>query len=231
MQTNSKQLIWIFVLISVALHALLLLTWNTNNIQLAPLQTDLSLKLDAYITNASAASKPNPPAAEKTLAKPATYNKIVRAAPAVTVKPTIKTAALPDKKTIVQPSTKIQPPLHEKTESVSDSNTEATAAEHNKLATRIQHQLHAKLEFFHHYPRIAIRNAWEGQVDLGIRVQANGTLGKVYIIQSSGYNLLDKAAINSVHKVAVLPDASYWLNGQHIDVILPVIYKLSDKRS
>jgi len=210
---------------------MLLLTWNTNNVQVAPFQTDLSLKLDAYITNASAASKVNPPAAVKTLPKPATSNKIVRAAPVVTVKPTVKTAALPDRKTIAQAAAEIQPPLHEKTETISDSNTENAAAEHNKLATRIQRQLHAKLEISHHYPHIAIRNAWEGQVDLGIRVQANGTLGKIYVIQSSGYNLLDKAAINSVHKVAVLPNAGYWLNGQHIDVILPVIYKLSDKRS
>ncbi len=96
------------------------------------------------------------------------------------------------------------------------------------ISERIQKQLNIKLGFKRQYPAIAIRNAWQGKVDLGIRIQANGRLTHVHVIKSSGYNILDNAAITSVHKVASLPEAVYWLNGNYIDVILPVIYKLTE---
>jgi protein TonB len=93
---------------------------------------------------------------------------------------------------------------------------------------RIQKQLNIRIAFNHHYPSMAIRNAWEGRVNLGIRVLASGELTNVHVIDSSGYNLLDKAAIKSVLRVATLPQARQWLQGRDIDVILPIIYKLTD---
>ena len=50
----------------------------------------------------------------------------------------------------------------------------------------------------------------------------------IHVIDSSGYRILDKAAVKSVRHIAALPEASPWLQGQSIDVILPVIYKLTD---
>ena len=212
----------------MGLHALLLSAWNNQSIRVTPFQADIRLKLDAYVTRASAAAQPAPPpAVEKTKQRAAQQKVIATQLPAKAVIQTaVQPVSTPVKHVVSKPR-----PQAVSIEPRADNKVKTAEAEHNRLSTRIQQQLHARLEFFHHYPRMAIRKSWEGQVDLGIRVQANGELGKVYVIQSSGYNLLDKAAISSVHKVAVLPEASFWLNGQHIDVILPVIYKLSDNRS
>ena len=96
------------------------------------------------------------------------------------------------------------------------------------ISERIQKQLNIKLGFKRQSPALAIRNAWQGRVNLGIRVQANGRLTHIRIVESSGYNILDNAAVSSVHNVASLPEAAYWLNGNYIDVILPVVYKLTE---
>ena len=63
---------------------------------------------------------------------------------------------------------------------------------------------------------------------MGLRVRANGQLTHVRVINSSGYLILDNAAMDSVRRVAALPEAGPLLNGRHIDVILPVIYKLTE---
>lgn len=93
---------------------------------------------------------------------------------------------------------------------------------------KIQKQLNIRLAFNHHYPTMAIRRAWEGRVNLSIRVLANGELTNIHIIDSSGYSILDKAAVRSIIRIAALPQARQWLQGRNIDVILPVIYKLTD---
>ena len=226
MQTQNNKLIWGFLVLSIGIHAALFVAWNNNRTQTTSVQTNMHVKLDAYVTQASTASQPRPQPAKATEAKPAKQTTVKKnTLTTVTRKPAILIAE-PQQKPEQQP---VVSTLAKQTTPVAVTPTNESTQ--HKLSTRIQQQLHARLKFFHHYPRIAIRNSWHGQVDLAIRVQANGELGKIYVIQSSGYNLLDKAAIKSVQQVAVLPDAGYWLNGQPIDVILPVIYQLSDNQS
>jgi protein TonB len=76
------------------------------------------------------------------------------------------------------------------------------------------------------YPRLAIKRGWQGEVRLGLRIEANGHLSQVRILQGSGYGLLDKAAMKSLNKVETLPNAIALLNGRSLDLILPVKYQL-----
>lgn len=48
------------------------------------------------------------------------------------------------------------------------------------------------------YPKWAERNGWEGTVLLNLSIDANGEVKKVEIAKSSGYELLDQQARNSV---------------------------------
>jgi len=114
---------------------------------------------------------------------------------------------------------------------VTSSPDNATDNQENKqhaINARIQKLLHIKIAFNHHYPGMAIRHSWEGQVNLGIRVLASGKLTNIHVIDSSGFSVLDNAAMKSVVHVAALPEARQWLQGRDIDVILPIIYKLTD---
>ena len=48
------------------------------------------------------------------------------------------------------------------------------------------------------YPRWAVRQGWEGEVVLAIEILENGKVGAAVVMQSAGYAILDKAALNAV---------------------------------
>jgi protein TonB len=48
------------------------------------------------------------------------------------------------------------------------------------------------------YPRIAQLRSYQGTVVLRVLVNANGTVSKINVLKSSGYWILDKAALNAV---------------------------------
>lgn len=76
------------------------------------------------------------------------------------------------------------------------------------------------------YPPLARRRGWQGRVRIGLLVKADGDLSGIHLIESSGYALLDKAAIKNVSQLRNVPAAGRWLNGRNLDVILPVTYRL-----
>lgn len=89
-------------------------------------------------------------------------------------------------------------------------------------------QLQTQMNTYFSYPPLARRRNWQGEVHLGVRVEANGRLSNIHVVHSSGYSILDKAAINSLRRIATLPDAGHWLGGRHFDTVLPVEYRLID---
>ena len=76
------------------------------------------------------------------------------------------------------------------------------------------------------YPKLAQKHNWQGKVLLSLRVSSNGKINNVEIYKSSGYSILDQAAINSLMKVEYLPRISSWLP-HDLNLKLPVIYKLT----
>ncbi len=48
------------------------------------------------------------------------------------------------------------------------------------------------------YPRLALQRGWEGQVALRVRVSAGGDVEEVWVENSSGYPVLDQAALEAV---------------------------------
>ena len=91
---------------------------------------------------------------------------------------------------------------------------------------RIQSQLQQALRPHFYYPRMAIRRGWQGAVRLGLRIQSNGALLNIRVVSSSGYGILDRAAIDSLQQVKYLPAAVAVLNGRNMDVVLPVSFNL-----
>lgn len=76
------------------------------------------------------------------------------------------------------------------------------------------------------YPKLAQKRNWQGKVLLSLRVTSSGKINNVQLNSSSGYDVLDQAAINSLVKVGYLPKISSWLL-YDIDLKLPVIYQLT----
>ncbi len=55
------------------------------------------------------------------------------------------------------------------------------------------------------YPNAARENGWQGVVLLKVLVQKDGTAGEVIVEKSSGHQILDEAALNTVKKWHFLP--------------------------
>lgn len=96
------------------------------------------------------------------------------------------------------------------------------------ITERLRTRLQQSLRSYFHYPRLARHRGWEGRVEVGLRVEADGNLSDIRIVRTSGFAVLDRAALASVGRIRRLPDASFWLGGRHIDMVLPVQYRLID---
>jgi len=77
------------------------------------------------------------------------------------------------------------------------------------------------------YPAIARRKGWQGVVKLELHIESDGRISDLHIDATSGYALLDEAALQSL-QLANVPDAAQWLHGEAIDIIVPVEYRLID---
>lgn len=77
------------------------------------------------------------------------------------------------------------------------------------------------------YPSTARRRGWEGEVRLLVNVTATGRVSKVAISQSSGYQILDRAAANSVYRWRF---QAAMRNGREVpgQVMVPIRFSIKD---
>ena len=114
------------------------------------------------------------------------------------------------------------------TTAVENTNTQSPSAEEkSKSRARIISIIHKALNQHFSYPRLAQRRNWQGKVLLSIRVTASGKIENIKLNQSSGYTILDKAAISSLTKVGELPQLVSLLP-YDMNLTLPVIYQLTE---
>jgi len=215
---NKYSTLFLFLLISAGLHVLVFLLWPTTQQATVSTSYQSSIQLTlVQVTHKKEPEKNKPKKTKEPTTKKTTPTKIKN-----------KPEALTKKQVAIQKT--VPEPVHEAIQPKKSSGHQVVTLVENKqlLSERIQKQLNLKIHFTRSYPRLAIRNAWEGQVNLGIRVLSDGQLTGVHVINSSGYRILDNAAMKSVNKVAHLPEARFWLGGKHIDVVLPIVYKLTD---
>ena len=78
------------------------------------------------------------------------------------------------------------------------------------------------------YPKFARQQGWEGKVLLSFRVEPNGYINSIQIARTSGYAILDKAAIKTLREVGRIPHASLWLRGNMAQLQFSFVYQLSE---
>ncbi len=69
------------------------------------------------------------------------------------------------------------------------------------------------------YPRVARQRGYEGTVELAVYVLANGKVGDVELVESSGSSSLDRAAIRAVERWRFAPATR---NGRAVDIWIEV---------
>lgn len=75
------------------------------------------------------------------------------------------------------------------------------------------------------YPRKARQRGWEGRVTLRVDVQENGRVGRLSIIQSSGYGILDDAAVKAVRRWQFEPAFRFGRTVRS-EIEIPVVFRL-----
>src|SRR2546423_1468828 len=82
---------------------------------------------------------------------------------------------------------------------------------------------------FKRYPRVAIDNNWEGTAEVRLTFTADGRRSSIVIVKSSGHEVLDQQALDTISKAFVpVPPA---LRGKEFSLEIPVIYNLKDAPS
>jgi periplasmic protein TonB len=82
---------------------------------------------------------------------------------------------------------------------------------------------------FKRYPRVAIDNNWEGTAEVRLTFAADGRRSSIVIVKSSGHEVLDKQALDTIGRAFVpVPPA---LRGKEFSLEIPVIYNLKDAPS
>lgn len=62
-----------------------------------------------------------------------------------------------------------------------------------------------RIEFYWEYPSLAARNGWQGNLRINFRINRDGSVSDVSLERSSGYPMLDDAAMTAVRLAAPFP--------------------------
>jgi len=245
--TVTRSPIYFILLLSIAIHAIVIFAWvQTKNglfvSEPANPSTQQNITLIPVLLKAASVQKIN--INKKTANKPvkketAQQNPLQRPGIKIlTVKKTVQHKQHVKQKKQIPQTQKNKPvkttaartsvKITTTTNKPQQPAPEKTVANRQQIQRHIRKQINLKLAFSRYYPAIAVRNQWQGTVSLGIHVHANGQLSQVRVLNSSGYRILDQAAVSGIMKINILPDTRTLLNGNNFDVILPVIYQLAD---
>jgi protein TonB len=72
------------------------------------------------------------------------------------------------------------------------------------------------------YPLLARKRGWQGEVLLAFRLESDGRILDARIARSSGYRLLDRAALDALGRIKGIDNGAQ----QGLTLQLPVIYRL-----
>jgi protein TonB len=93
---------------------------------------------------------------------------------------------------------------------------------------RYGNALWGAIEKHKQYPRIAQMRGWQGEVVLELLLDGSGKLKSKKVLTSSGYEALDKQALDMVEKAAPFPTPPEALRGNSFTIKVPIPFKLEN---
>jgi protein TonB len=75
----------------------------------------------------------------------------------------------------------------------------------------------------------ARRLGWQGTVTLGFRITPDRRIEAIKVQRSSGYRLLDEAAVEALGQVRQLPSSDGLQLASAHDLTLPVLYHIKER--
>ena len=248
METKNK--IIFFTGVSVLTHAVVFMLFSNllihetqltvspfNNYQ--SLQVSLNITPESTASNSALDAEQNETLPEKLLVAEKTPVKALSIEPLLQAENTVRNnpADTANKETMPTPleqgeSLIVETSIIRKSNENSEPTLQQQVLTHTDSANSrnmmIREKLNAMVKENFTYPKFAIKRGWQGTVKLGLRIEANGTLSNVHIVKTSGYSILDQAALSTLSRTEHISGIESWLAGNYLDTTLPVIYQLID---
>jgi len=114
----------------------------------------------------------------------------------------------------------------ERVASVDHFNRGAASTSSRVSRSEAREALVAELARYFTYPRLAVRQGWEGTVVLSVRILPDGRLDEIRVKESSGRALLDRSAAASLGHVERLPGFADRVGDGGLALEIPVSYRL-----
>lgn len=96
------------------------------------------------------------------------------------------------------------------------------------VSERISAALQNRLSSHFEYPWLARKRGWQGLVTLSLQVEDDGALTHWRVSKTSGHALLDHSALKAAQAIGRLQEADELLNGESLQLLIPVRYQLLD---
>jgi len=147
---------------------------------------------------------------------------VPRETPAPVVQPRVDPSVVAP--TVVRPAPPVvaaqPPPVVAPQPKAVDESRERT------LIDQYQQIISARIKHFEEYPAIAKRRRWEGTTVLQLRLGPDGKVTDISVVETSGREILDEAAVKMVRKASPLPAPPEGLRGRDQTVLVPIKFKL-----
>jgi protein TonB len=94
------------------------------------------------------------------------------------------------------------------------------------MVQRFTQTVRKKIESQKRYPLAARKSKTEGRVGVKMTILKDGRLERIEIIESSGYVILDKAALESVRRAAPFPSLPEEVERKRIQINMYMVFKM-----
>ena len=98
--------------------------------------------------------------------------------------------------------------------------------DHEKLMMRYHDIIKQMIEEAREYPLIARQQKIEGIVNIRFLLNADGTVKSIEILNSSGRDILDTAAVRTIQKAAPFPEIPDTFERSTISLVTSIVYTL-----
>jgi protein TonB len=225
MISQGRHIGW-FITLSAALHAAVLLVDNRPDTRIAPAGQMLHVSMNyragvagrpAPAVNSSMHQRTSRDQPHATTTRPSPVRATRKALRRWHDNPPHETTATPPVTTRQAENTPAPGPSAPAAAGMEPALQTASEQLHNSILRLVSSRFN--------YPLLARRKGWQGVVRLQLHIEPDGRISRLHVEQTSGYPVLDQAALQSL-QLASVPDAKQWMQGQSIDMIIPVEYRL-----
>lgn len=234
-ETKSGNVLILLAVLVVLLHAwgimYLLQKVEPEVVPIQPVVMEVSMIAVPVARPGKSDVRPVPPVPEKKPEPKKNPAKVVPNKDTPKTKPVVSTQTPPEVAHKEQASPDPAPVI-EKTEAVvseqaavaadTKANGNPTVSSAPETESKCQYAYNPEPE----YPAIAKSRGWQGKVKLRVRVSAGGAISNIEIEQTSGHEILDEAAIETVKKYQFIP-AKQGDTAVACAVIVPITFRIS----